>query len=375
MANPRDSAIAVEAARTPETLAALEQEWDELYDQSGRENPFLSYAWTRACFDEEGAGSEPYVLTLRRRGKLVGVAPLCIEARYGFRILRFIADERSDYLGFLCEGGSKAIERRLMNELCEPGQPWDLVVLRNLAEPFTALGTVDHPGPAHWHRVQWTTSAYCRSDGDWSSLHEDGPVWLKQMRNRRRRFLKNGRSLECFTGVDAADRLGLVAQIEARSWKGRDGVARFQPGPGQEILRRAFLAKGSQLELSLAFAEERAIAFQIDFVTPGRLWMYQYSYDEAYSSLRAGSVIQYSSIDRAWQCGAHEYDFLMGDESYKANRTTALRAITCLAGHRPTLRGHLAYWLLVAPRWKLRRVRSLKLAQSKLKALSRQVSR
>ena len=261
-----------------------------------------------------------------------------------------------------------------MIELIEPEQPWDLAVLRNLAEPFTTLGIVEHPGPAHWHRAQWTTSAYCRSDGDWGSLHEVGPIWLKQMRNRRRRFLKNGRSVQCFTGIDAADRLDLVAQIEARSWKGRDGVARFQPGPGQEILRRAFLAKGSQLELSLAFAEKCAIAFQIDFVTPCRLWMYEYSYDEAYASLRAGSVIQYSSIDRAWQRGCREYDLLMGEELYKANRTTALRAITCLAGHRPTLRGRLAYWLLVAPRWKLRQLRALKLAQTKLRILKRLVS-
>ena len=186
-------------------------------------------------------------------------------------------------------------------------------MLRNLAEPFTASALSSTRARFIGIERDWTTSAYCRSDGDWDSLHENGPVWLKQMRNRRRRFLKNGRSVQCFRGSHAADRLDLVAKIEARSWKGRDGLARFQPGPGQEILRRAFLAKGSQLELNLAFTEETAIAFQIDFVTPDRLWMYQYSYDEDYSNLRAGSVIQYSSIDRAWQRGAHEYDLLMGE--------------------------------------------------------------
>jgi CelD/BcsL family acetyltransferase involved in cellulose biosynthesis len=369
------AAIETGLARTAEAFGALEKEWNALYDAAGRANPFLSYAWTRACFDEEGGAAEPFVLTLRRSGKLIGVAPLCIETRFGFRVLRFIAEGRSDYLGFLCEVGSETIERRLLNELMVLASAWDLIVLHNLAEPFTSLNKNDKPGAAKWRKVQWTTAAYCAWDGDWGSLNESGPVWLKQMRNRRRRFLKNGRNIARFAGVDAAERLDLVAEIEARSWKGREGVARFQPGPGQEILRRAFLAPDSQLELSLAFAEDRAIAFQVDFVTPERLWMYQYSYDEAHANRGAGSVIQYMSIEQAWECGVREYDLLMGEESYKANRTTALRPIYSLAGHSRSLRGCVAYSLLIVPRWKLRRVTALKSAHAQLKRLRRFVSR
>ena len=371
---PFAPALDVAVARSLDGFAALEPDWDALHDESGRTNPFLSYAWTRACFDEECGGAEPFILTLRRGGKLLGVAPLCIDRRFGFRILRFIAEDRSDYLGFLCDNGSQAIERQLMAELPKIGERWDLVVLRNLAQPFTAIAATGADRGLQYHRARWTTAAYCRWAGDWDSLLESGPEWLKQMRNRCRRFLKKGRTVRCFTGAEAAEWLGAVAQIEAKSWKGREGVARFQPGPGQEILRNAFLASSSQLELSLAFADNRAIAFQIDFLTPERLWMYQYSYDEAYATLRAGSVLQYMSIERAWQRGVREYDLMMGAESYKANRTTAVRAIDCVAGHPRTVRGYLAYWLLLAPRWKLRHVRLLKAAQAKWKRLRLKVS-
>ena len=371
---PFAPAIDVALARALDAFTMLERDWDALYDESGRTNPFLSYAWTRACFDEECGGAEPFIITLRRGGKLIGIAPLCIERRLGFRILRFIAEDRSDYLGFLCEQGSEAIERRLVAELAKLGAAWDLLVLRNLSQPFTGIGTVPPPRGLRWHRVPWTTAAYCHCEGDWDSLLESGPVWLKQMRNRRRRFLRDGRTVQRFTGADAAERLGAVAEIESNSWKGREGVARFQPGPGQEILRRALLAPGSQVELSLASAGNRAIAFQVDFLTPERLWMYQYSYDEAYANLRAGSVLQYMSIERAWQRGVREYDLMMGAESYKANRATAVRAIECLAAHPRTARGYLAHSLLLAARWKLRHVAALKLAQAKWKRLRRKVS-
>jgi CelD/BcsL family acetyltransferase involved in cellulose biosynthesis len=353
-------ALTIDVARTVDAFAALAREWDQLYAEAGSVNPFLSYAWTRACFDEENSATEPFVLTLRRGDALIGLAPLCVERKFGFRILRFIAEGRSDYLGFLCDSNSEAIERRLLAEVLTFKSEWDLIVLRNLAEPFTSLTTAERPKAAEWHRVQWTTSAYCRWEGDWDSLQEGGPVWLKQMRNRRRRFLKNGRTIEFFTGARAAERLDLVAGVEAKSWKGRQGAARFQPGPGQEILRRAFLAPGSQMRLALAFVEERPIAFQVDFVTPHSLWMYQYSYDAEFANLRAGSVLQYASIDQAWQLGVREYDLLMGEESYKANRTTALRPISCLAGRRRSIRSWLAYLLLVGVRWKLRQLPAAK---------------
>jgi CelD/BcsL family acetyltransferase involved in cellulose biosynthesis len=367
-------AIDVAVAETVDAFAALEKDWDALYDRSGRANPFLSYAWARACFDEEGGGAEPFILTLRRGGQLIGVAPLCIERRLGFRVLRFIAEGRSDYLAFLCEPETNSVERRLLAELTNFAKAWDLLVLRNLAEPFTSLHRAGKPGELRWHQVRWSSSAYCRWDGDWESLHHGGPSWFKLMRKRRRRFLKDA-SIRCFTGGEAAERLDIVAAIEGRSWKAREAAARLQPGPGQEILRRAFLSKDSQVELWLAFAGDEAIAFQIDFATPERLWLYQYAYNEAFASLSAGSYIQYTSIEQAWQSGAREYDLMMGEESYKASRTTAIRPIHSLAGHRRTLRGWLAYSLLLAPRWKLRHVAVLQLMRARLKRLRRLVSR
>ena len=271
--------------------------------------------------------------------------------------------------------GPKPSNAASLWELMRYEEEFDLIVLRKLAEPFTALPRISKPDRANWTKVEWTTSAYCHWNGDWNSLHENGPLWLKQMRNRRKRFLKNGRSVERFTGAEAAARLDLVASIEASSWKGREGVARLQPGAGQEILKRSFLKLGSQMELWLAFAEGQAIAFQIDFIAQNCLWLYQFSYREEFASLRAGSVIGYSSIERAWLNGVREYDFLTGDESYKTSRTTALRPIHHLAGYPKNLRGRLAYSMLIAPRWRLREIPVLKAAYTFLKSMVQRLSK
>ena len=102
-ANERGVAQTLDIIRTSEALARLQPQWDDLYLRSSPRNPFLSHAWTEACWSAQKAGAEPFVVALRDGDRLVAVAPLCIEKQAGFRILRFIADDRSDYLAFLCE--------------------------------------------------------------------------------------------------------------------------------------------------------------------------------------------------------------------------------------------------------------------------------
>jgi CelD/BcsL family acetyltransferase involved in cellulose biosynthesis len=344
--------------RSRDSLSDLEAEWRQLYEYSAPRNPFLSYDWTRACWETHGQGSDPFILTARANGRLVGLAPLCIEKGAGFRIVRFMADGRSDYLGFLCASDCSDAERGLLHGLAHFQGEWDLAVLRQLVDSYTALHVAALPPTLQSHVIQWGTAPYTAWDGDWEALHDVGPSWLKRMRKRLPRFLRDGWALAQFTGAEAADRLPVVADIEARSWKGREGADRLQPGPGQELFRRAFRTLGArgEMELWLASIHGDAMAFQINFVLPGRLWIYQLAFAEEFQKSSVGSFLGYVSIERAWRAGAREYDYMAGDEPYKAERTTAARSIYHLAAYRRTFRGRLSFALLLAPRWRLRHV-------------------
>jgi CelD/BcsL family acetyltransferase involved in cellulose biosynthesis len=352
--------------RTLPGLTALEPEWSALYEQAEQKNPFLSYSWTYACLQNQAPVPELSVLAMRRSGKLVGLAPLCIEKRFGLRILRFIAEDRSDYLGFLLSSANDGIEELVMAQLADRRLNWDLALLHRLAEPFTTIHKLSPP-TGRWHRTEWTASAYHRFEGDFEALHEAGPSWIREMRKRQRRFVRDGGSALRLAGAEAAGKLTLVGEIEAASWKGAKDCMRLQPGAGQNIFREAFLNLGDQVELWLALFRGRPVAYRIDFLCGDRLWLYQGAFDAAYDKVRAGSVLSYVATERAWLHGVREYDYLTGDEAYKLNRTSALRPIFSLAGHRRTARGWLAYGLLVAPRWKLRRVAALRSFRNSLR--------
>ena len=361
----------VDIVETIGGLTALEAEWDRLYQHSDPLNPFLGHAWTLACWRAQQGNPRPFVLTLRDGDRLIAVAPMCIERRAGFRVLRFIADDRSDYLGFLLAAAVPGLEQRLVDALVETSSNWDLAIFRQITAEYCGLTRAALPASIAAHDVKWTAAPYCAFDGDWDSLHLSGPTWLKRTRKRLPRFLKDGWSIEPFSGDEAAKRLDEVAAIEARSWKGAKGATRLQPGAGQELLRHAFHHDSAcQMELWLASLDGKPVAFQLDFRLPDRLWVYQQAYDEDYRRTSVGSFMAYLSFEAAWATGVREYDYLSGEEGYKMERTNASRGIHHLALHRRTAQGWLAYGLLAAPRWRLRDVPALRWTYKMLRSVS-----
>ena len=222
-------------------LRALAPEWRELHAAAERRNPFLSPEWTLACRAHHCPDTEPWVLATRLGGRLVGIAPLRREREAGFRVLRFLGDGRSDYLGFLLGPQPAAVQEALVNALQERRAEWDLAVLRQLAEPYSHLAQIDPPSTLRACETEGTVAPHVIFPGHWELLLQAGPGWLKRMQKASRKWIKDGGSVERIAGAAAAQYVEQVAEIEAASWKGEEGVARFQPTAGQELLRTSLL--------------------------------------------------------------------------------------------------------------------------------------
>ena len=351
-----DTRYEFELIDTDPGLQALEAEWAQLHARNTPRNPFLSYEWTAACRQHHCPQSELYVLAARESGQLVGLAPLRRDRSLGFHVLRFIGDGRSDYLGFLHEARHPDVPSALLDHLEERRGEWNLAVFRQLAEPYSTLAETLLPRHLRSEEVEGTVAPHLAFSGEWDALLASGPGWLKRMAKASRKWVKDGGSVVRVPGEEAAHYVEQIAAIEAYSWKGAEGVARFQPGSGQELLRQALatLAPRGEMELWLAWKDDQPVAFEINFLAPGRIWLYQGAYRTEFRKYSPGGVLDFLSIERAWKDGAREYDFMSGDEPYKAERTVAERPIRYRALHPADVRGYLAYGLLLAPRWRLK---------------------
>lgn len=348
----------------PKALAELEAPWRELYlrarqAEAGTQTgamPFLSPEWTAACWAECARDRDPYLLALWEEHRLVGLAPLGRRRVGPFRVLSFLADGRSDYLGFLVEPGHPERERALLDALAERRAGWDLAVLRQLTTDFTGLHRGDAPRGLGDRGIEGTVAPTLRLTGSWETLLKEGPSGVRRSARLARRFAREGGAVERHVGGAAAALVEEVSAVEARSWKGREGVARFAPGPGQRLLCRALAELGArgEMELWIARVEGRAAAFQVNFVLPDRLCYYQGAYDESAARLAPGMVLHHHCLRRACEQGLSEYDLMSGDEPYKRDWSTDVRSLRYRALYPDNARGRLAFGLLVAPRWYLK---------------------
>jgi CelD/BcsL family acetyltransferase involved in cellulose biosynthesis len=177
--------------------------------------------------------------------------------------------------------------------------------------------------------------------------------------------------VECLRGDEAVEAIEDAAVVEDASWKADRGTRRFAPGAPRELLRQALagLAPSGEMELGLARAEGKPVAFLLNFLTEEQVWYYQGAYDEEYRKLYPGMVLHFRCIERAFQEGRRVYDFLSGAEPYKLNWTTESRTLRYQALFPNTPRGHAAFSLLVAPRWGLRESPHARAAHGVLKQL------
>src|SRR5688500_5507301 len=130
-------AYQVEVVRDDDGLRALREDWAGLYRESVPVNPFLSYEWAAACRTHVCRKAEPYVVTARADGRLVGLAALRRDRLRGFRILRFIGSGWSEYVGFLSSPDHPNARAALLEGLAERRSEWDLLLLRQLAAEFS----------------------------------------------------------------------------------------------------------------------------------------------------------------------------------------------------------------------------------------------
>jgi CelD/BcsL family acetyltransferase involved in cellulose biosynthesis len=343
-------------ARTIGAVQQLAREWNELHSASEPQNPFLSYYWASGCLAHVHGRSVPFVVSARHRGTLVGLLPLHLRRRGPFRVLRFIGDGRSDYLGVLRRRDCPTVTAALIRELSRMHDEWDLAFLRRISPAYGDMLSVVPEGlECMW--VEGDVAPHLSSGAAWDELLRSGPSQLRHTQRWMRKFEREGGAVVCLTGGAAAGLLAELAAVEAHSWKARCGLGWFFDPANHRLLSEALTATDA-IQVWIARFQGQAIAFLVNFVTTERVMYYQGAYREEFRRYYPGGILHFHAIRAAWQSGLREYDFLIGNEEYKSGWSTGTHPQRYVSLFPNTPRGRLAFAAIVAPRWYLRRFRS-----------------
>ena len=319
---------------------AIRAEWRALNDVAQAGTMFSGPEWLIPWWNHFGQGRELQLLAVREGGQLVGLLPLFAEqARYGgveVRRLAFLGDGATgcDHLDALALPGREAeVLSAVLAELLN--LEWDLLDLDGIRRDSPTVIHLAEAWPAH--RV----TNHCVRDGKLrfvcphlplKGTYEELLEGMGRRENLRRRekwlSRQPGVSIDLAqTPADAPAAMERFFPLHDARWAaagGSDGLAdeRYKPFH-REVA--GTLAESGKFKLYTLYAARRPVACVYGVQHGSTFNYYQSGYQPLWAGKSVGLVLLARTVQDAFAAGLTDFDFLRGNESYKAQWAKAER--------------------------------------------------
>ena len=331
--------LQTDVCRTLEQLSQINDEWKLLLKESDADNLFLSWDWVSSWI-ESNEECELFVIIVRDSNQsLVGVAPFHLspisKAGLSVRTLKFVGDQRGDSvgLGIICRSGLEAEVSVAILDCISTVGGWNVLVLSDLAENASTAAFI-----REIQRRKWST-AKRGSPHSLLALPETWGAFLQTLSRKRRAGLR--RTIERLEGlnirferVDSAaavlEAMEELFRLHTARWRLAGISGAFRSKQRREFYMKAALSalQNKTLDLWTARIEGNIVAVELGFVTSGRRVALQSGFDPRFARLRVGAALEAHVIQAAILAGVREYDFLGGDQRFKAGWGAQLREYT-----------------------------------------------
>lgn len=324
------------ARSTLDGADALPRKWKALYAATPDTSVFMSWEWASAWLRTFGDEGTPLVIRVRDGTQLVAIAPFFLfrqTVRRPYSLLSFVGSNEAaaDHLDVLSAPEIRAEASRAVAEyIAERVGRFDVIRLEGVTASSPIVDTLQHALGAVG-RSGVTACPYIPLPPTWETYERT--LDSRQRYNLRSRAKRLERDAGEVRFEEVRDEGGLARGLVALF---RLHVAvRKNAGEGSTFATRrmfqfhwraahAALA-ANRLRLGILTAGGRPVAASYCLSDKGVVSFYQTGHDPRLRTFGPGSEVIAQSIRAAIAEGAHEFDFLRGDEDYKWQWTDASR--------------------------------------------------
>ncbi len=339
-----------------DSLSRLAARWSEL----GRQVPFRTWEWLSTWWHHYGRPAPKERIAPRLsclevcngQGNTLAIAPW-----YGRWspargwVVRFLGSGEvcSDYLSVLCEPGWEPQVSTLLAEWLvqraesprgerqgrppttdhSPGIPaWDLLeldgfdagdqVMRHLAEALRQRGVAVHwePGPSCWRIVlpdSWEEYLATRMSRN----------QRKQLRRLERNLVKSGRvtfhHVVHESDLPEATRILVDLHQRRHEFLGRPGCFASPRYTAFHLEVIPAMLRAGRLLMAWSYLDGEPAAIEYTMLGDDAIYFYQGGMDPEKAHASPGRVMTMLMLQHVIECGYRAFDFLRGDETYKAH--------------------------------------------------------
>jgi CelD/BcsL family acetyltransferase involved in cellulose biosynthesis len=342
--------------RSVKELDLLREEWADLLSRCPQATIFQTWEWNRTWWDMFGTTEQLFLLQIREKDQLVGIAPLYItrSPRAPVRKLVFVGNVITDYTDILApvESAREVWDSVLRYSISE--RLADFVELQNLCSPaalWDSIATLCKTGfSLCWKEFEGEGSCCVALPATWNEyLKRLSNIVRSNLMRRRRNLVKAVTRVEARLADDTEVPRVMTAlfDLHQKRWNSRqmpgnlklDRVRQFHRKVAEQFQRRGWL------RLHYLRVEEQIVAVQYAFRFRDRYYGYLNGFDPAFRRFSPGSSLIAAAIQQAISEGCSEFDLLRGEEHYKSQWLTQSRRNRGVALMRNNLRPRFVFWL------------------------------
>lgn len=304
--------LAIEIIDDPAGLPPLTDEWNGL--ASRFLFPIVRHDWFSACTAAFCPPGRLNVIVGREEDRVVAIAPLVLNRRYGIRRLELLgASVLGEPSGVLYRDNNVLDE--FLDAIFSQRRP---IYFRGLPADSALVQRLRQMPSSMWTSVRWGefASPWIPITSDWKTfLSSISSSWRSTLRRAQRRAEEFGAVALDVVPASSETLCSLTEElfrVEAAGWKARVGTAlqtyaelnKFfnvysRSATERGVLRFAFLRINGQ-----------AIASQLFVESDNRLWVLKVGYDEAYARCSPGILLTHKMIQYAFEKRFASYEFL-----------------------------------------------------------------
>jgi CelD/BcsL family acetyltransferase involved in cellulose biosynthesis len=293
--------LAIEVLRDDASLEALSPEWREL--PQAQASPLLSPDWFVSA--ARTLTTPAHALALRRRGELVGVAPLCRDGRAGVARLQPLGARALLEPTTLLYRDAASLDP-LCRALIAQRRPMILQRIPASDPVLPAMrAAAARRGMSYEIPSATTPVVTFAGDGDVAAFEATLSSRRRQDFRRARRGLERHGAvtfdLRSPTPATVDADLDEALRIEAASWKSRGGTTLLRHPRVGAFFRDYTRRMAAQGKLRIAFLRVAGtgIAMQLFVEHASRFWIYKIGYDERWADHSPGVQLMWELMRQA----------------------------------------------------------------------------
>jgi len=334
----------------------LENKWVEILEKSKQNNPFLTFEWQSSWWEHFKRENCLFVVLVSEGKDIVGIAPLMLVMRFGFKELRFISSPVADYEDIIASGDDDYREKIFFAifEYLSRNRDWDILRLKGirLSSPnFKALERVAR----NKNRVNIKLSSH--KDG--APFIDTKQTWEKYCQGLSRKFFSDTRrriarmkeedAVFSVRKVEMKNDIPLFLESLIRLHIHRRSSFQTR-SVFEEPANRAFFKQVCEnffdrgwLDLSYLNLNGKTAAINLGFNYGNKFHYYIPAFDENFRKNAIARLLLFELIKVSFAKQMDCFDFMLGEEEYKKDFKPHIEPLYFLDIYPGKPKGILAY--------------------------------